>query len=58
MEDCTQVTIVFLPDMAEGWKEKYKKKRDECKSIVKLPKAETTEVQFSNVLLDLILAPI
>ena len=25
---------MFLPDMAEDWKEKYKKKRDECKSIV------------------------
>ena len=46
MEDCTQVTIVFLPDMAEGWKEKYNKKRDECKSIVKPPKAyaETTAI--------------
>ena len=31
-EEYTQVTIMLLPDMVEDWKEKYNKKRDECKS--------------------------
>ena len=37
LEDCTEVTIMFLPDMAEDWAMKYNKKREECKSIVKTP---------------------
>ena len=35
LEDCTQVIIRFLPDIADDWKTKYDKKREECKSIFK-----------------------